>query len=224
MKTRTFLLCVTLLMIFSSFSSLELKAADPERFAKTIDRWTAQDKQNPPEKGLTLFIGSSSIRMWSSLSEDFPELNVLNRGFGGSWTQDVLHYYDRIVQPYSPSKIIFYCGENDIAGGENPEVPYKNFKIFVDKVRKDRPCTDIYYIPMKPSPSRWNLWPKYEAGNNMIRKYCESNNVHYLYTIPQKMIKPDGKPNREIFIKDLLHMNAEGYNIWATEVNKALKK
>lgn len=77
---------------------------------------------------------------------------------------------------------------------------------------------------MKPSPSRWNLWPKYEAGNNMIRKYCESNNVHYLYTIPQKMIKPVGKPNREIFIKDLLHMNAEGYNIWATEVNKALKK
>lgn len=200
------------------------QGADPERFAKTIERWTKEDNKNPPTQGLSLFIGSSSIRMWRSLDEDFPGLETLNRGFGGSWTQDILYYYDKIVKPYSPSKIIFYCGENDIAGGENPEVPYENFKIFVKRVREAKPCTEIYYVPMKPSPKRWNLWPKYEKGNNLIRKYCEANNVHYLHTIPQKMIKPNGEPNPDIFIKDMLHMNAEGYEIWASEINRALKK
>jgi lysophospholipase L1-like esterase len=206
------------------FGNITAKAADPERFATTIDRWTEEDAKTPPPKGLTLFIGSSSIRMWNSLSQDFPGSTTLNRGFGGSWTQDVLHYYDRIVRPYSPARIVFYCGENDIASGESPDVPYKNFKIFVDKVRKERPCTEIYYIPMKPSPKRWNLWQKYEEGNHRIRTFCESNNVHYLHTIPQKMLKQDGTPNPEIFIKDMLHMNADGYKIWAEEVRKAFAK
>ena len=215
---------IMVLFIMSCWASIQTQAADPTRFAKQIDSWTAQDAKKPPPKGSSLFIGSSSIRMWSSLSKDFPQLTTLNRGFGGSWTQDVLHYYDRIVKPYEPSKIIFYCGENDIAGGEDPQVPYKNFKIFVDRVRKSKPCTDIYYIPMKPSPKRWNLWPKYEEGNQLIRKFCEQNNIHYLNTIPQKMLKPDGSPNPEIFIKDMLHMNAKGYKIWTAEIQNALKK
>jgi len=212
------------ILITAFWANMQIQAADPTRFAKQIDTWGAQDAQNPPPKGLSLFIGSSSIRMWSTLSKDFPELTTLNRGFGGSWTQDVLHYYDRIVKPYEPSKIIFYCGENDIAGGEAPQVPFKNFKIFVDRVRQAKPCTEIYYIPMKPSPKRWNLWAKYEEGNQRIRSFCEKNNIHYLHTIPQKMLKNDGTPNPDIFIKDKLHMNAKGYKIWAEEIHKALKK
>jgi lysophospholipase L1-like esterase len=211
-------------LLTSFLVSKPIQAADPARFAKQIDAWTEQDSKNPPKKGLSLFVGSSSIRMWSTLSADFPELTTLNRGFGGSWTQDVLHYYDRIVKPYEPSKIIFYCGENDIAGGEAPQVPFNNFKIFVDHVRKAKPCTEIYYIPMKPSPKRWSLWPKYEEGNQLIRKFCEMNGIHYLHTIPQKMLKKDGTPNPDIFIQDRLHMNAKGYRIWAEEIHKALKK
>jgi hypothetical protein len=39
--------------------------------------------QPPPRHGV-LFIGSSSIRAWSTLPEDFPSVPVINRGFGGS--------------------------------------------------------------------------------------------------------------------------------------------
>ena len=222
MKTR--LPFLPILCLLFTTGNTDAQAADPERFAKTIERWTKEDSKYPPPEGLSLFIGSSSIRMWTSLADDFPDLETLNRGFGGSWTNDVLYYFDKIVKPYSPSKIIFYCGENDIAGGESPEVPYENFKIFVERVRELKPCTEIYYVPMKPSPKRWNLWPKYDKGNNLIRKYCEGNNVHYLHTIPQKMLNPNGEPNPDIFIRDMLHMNVEGYKIWASEVHKALKK
>jgi hypothetical protein len=44
---------------------------------------------DPPPKGGIIFTGSSSIRMWTSLKEDFPGLPVLNRGFGGSMIPEV---------------------------------------------------------------------------------------------------------------------------------------
>ena len=199
-----------------------LEAADPARFARVIDTWGAQDDKAPPAPGGVLFIGSSSIRMWKTLPTDFPGFPTINRGFGGSWTQDVLHYYDRIVRPYKPSKIVFYCGENDIAGGEASCVPVENFKKFVEWARADNPCVEIYYIPMKPSPNRWRLWPEYQRGNGQIRQFCKERKIHYLHTIPQKMITREGRPDAGIFLKDMLHMNDKGYKIWATEVRKAM--
>ena len=202
--------------------ALQTGAADPARFAETIDTWTALDKKNPPPENLVLFIGSSSIKMWKSLERDFPGTNVLNRGFGGSWTNDLLHYMDRIVLPYKPARIVVYCGENDIAHGEAPLVPFENWKTFVARVRKVRPDTKFYYIPIKPNPKRWNFWPKYQQANRLIQQFCEKEGLAYLGDIPRKMLGQDGMPIPGIFAEDKLHLNAEGYKIWAREVRKAL--
>src|ERR1044071_3560888 len=53
-------------------------------FAKEIEAFAASDKTNPPPTGAILFIGSSSIRLWTNLAADFPRHRVINRGFGGS--------------------------------------------------------------------------------------------------------------------------------------------
>jgi lysophospholipase L1-like esterase len=203
--------------------SLQMYAADPARFAKIIDEWTTKDQTNPPPKGLTLFIGSSSIKKWKSLEQDFPKDTVLNRGFGGSWTADVLHYMDRIVLPYKPSRIVVYCGENDIAHGEAMEVPLENWKIFVERIRKILPKTRFYYIPMKPNPKRWNLWPEYQKGNRLIQDYCEKKDISFLGNIPKRMLGEDENPRPGIFAKDQLHLNADGYKIWVEEVRKAFE-
>jgi lysophospholipase L1-like esterase len=203
--------------------SLQMDAADPARFAKIINDWTTKDQATPPPAGLTLFIGSSSIKKWKSLKQDFPKDTVLNRGFGGSWTADLLHYMDRIVLPYKPSRIVVYCGENDIAHGEAMEVPLENWKFFVERVRKVLPKTRLYYIPMKPNPKRWNLWPEYQKGNRLIQDYCEKKDISFLGNIPKRMLGEDGKPRPGIFAKDLLHLNADGYKIWVEEVRKALE-
>ena len=77
-----------------------------------------------------MFIGSSSIRRWSTLAEDFPEINVVNRGFGGSKPSDILFFFDKLIPTVQPQNIVFYCGENDIAKGASPEVPANNWKTF----------------------------------------------------------------------------------------------
>ena len=195
----------------------------PERFAKTIDAWARTDRHDPPPADCTMFLGSSSIRRWNTLAEDFPGVQVLNRGFGGSKTSDVLHFFDKLIPAVKPARIVFYCGENDIAKGAAPEVPALNWKRFVKLVRTVRPDTEFYYIPIKPNPKRWDFWPKYKAANRLIEAHCKTDpRLTYLGGIPGNMLGPNGKPRPCIFAEDRLHLNAAGYKIWAEQVRNAL--
>jgi hypothetical protein len=111
---------------------------DPQRFAKGIAAFERWDRKNAWPADPILFVGSSSIRMWPT-RESFPRLPVLNRGFGGAHISDVNHYFDRVVAPYSPRAIVFYCGDNDIAAGKTPERVLADFRRFVDLVRARLP-------------------------------------------------------------------------------------
>ena len=100
-----------------------------ESAKKTINKFVQLDKQNTTPENAALFVGSSSIRMWKTQTS-FPEYKVINRGFGGSQISDVNYYVDKIVLPYKPELIIFYCGDNDIAAGKTPETVFNDFKKF----------------------------------------------------------------------------------------------
>ena len=56
---------------------------DPARFESEIAAFEAWDHQNSFPHDAILFVGSSSIRLWQT-AESFPDLPVINRGFGGS--------------------------------------------------------------------------------------------------------------------------------------------
>ena len=113
-------------------------------------------RQTPPENAV-LFVGSSSIRAWNNLRQSFPNLKVINRGFGGSHLEDVNYYFDKIVAPYNAKKIVLYAGENDISAGIAPEKVVADYKKFAEMVHQKFPKTKIFYISLKPSPSRWKF-------------------------------------------------------------------
>ena len=94
---------------------------DSSKWESEIKAFEAADKTNPPPHGAVLFIGSSSIRQWKTLAEDFQEYKVINRGFGGSQIIDSVAFADRIIIPYKPRLILLYAGDNDIAAGKSPE-------------------------------------------------------------------------------------------------------
>src|SRR5262245_10261958 len=58
------------------------------KFEKEIVAFEEADKKSPPPQGAIVFIGSSGIRLWKTLAEDFPDHKVINRGFGGSTIAD----------------------------------------------------------------------------------------------------------------------------------------
>ena len=95
--------------------------ATPSDWAKDIDKLTAADATTPPPAGAVVFVGSSSIRFWTTLAEDFPGIPTINRGFGGSELADSVFYADRLVIPYRPRLVVLFAGTNDLWAGKSPE-------------------------------------------------------------------------------------------------------
>jgi lysophospholipase L1-like esterase len=210
--------CVTLLLCSDSSATRAqtTPAADPDpaRFEAEIRAFEAWDRQNSFPHTAVLFVGSSSIRMWQT-AESFPDLPVINRGFGGSHASDVNHFAERIVLKYAPRMIVFYAGDNDIADGKLPQQVFDDFREFVALVRERLPETRIVYLPIKPSLARWPLWPKMQAANALAADFIRRDSQLNYVDTATPMLGANGEPRRELFLEDGLHMNAAGYRLWS---------
>lgn len=203
--------------------TLQPPAADP--FAKWEKNIAAIEKRlrtEPPKPGSVFFAGSSSIVKWD-LKKSFPDKEYVNVGFGGSTIPDSTHFAPRIIIPYKPGTIVFYAGDNDIAQKRTPERVRDDFRAFVAAARKDNPSCLILFIPIKPSVARWKQFETQTKANALVREFCNGDKrLKYVDIVPL-MLGADGAPNAELFVKDGLHMSAQGYELWTAAVSKALK-
>lgn len=179
------------------------------------------DLRQPPAAGQVLFVGSSSIRLWQSLPQDVAPLPVLARGFGGAKTGDVLEVMDRIVLPYHPGAIVYYCGENDL-GESNTDsaAAAAGFFEFCERVHGRLPGTQIYYLSMKPSPARWANWDAIDRGNSIVAAYARDADRVDFIDVSSCLLGPDGRPSPECYAEDGLHLSHEGYARWAAIIRE----
>ena len=216
--------CVALAALLGAGATLAQEAAhdpDPARFEAEIRAFEAWDRQNSFPKDSVLFVGSSSIRMWQT-AESFPDLAVINRGFGGSHASDVNHFAPRIVLKYAPRTIVFYAGDNDLADGKSPQQVAADFERFVELVHAKLPDTEITYLPVKPSLARWKLWPQMQATNALVQAFIDGKERLAYVDTATPMLGADGRPRPELFLEDGLHMNAQGYQIWSDLLRQQL--
>ncbi len=193
------------------------------RFAKDINAFSTLDATNPPPRRAILFIGSSSIRLWKTLASDFPNHRVINRGFGGSQIFDSVNYFERIVLPYKPRKIVMYAGANDINAGKSPEKVLSDYKAFVAKVHASLPKTKIAFISISPNPARWAQVEKVREANRLVEEYSPQDpRLSFINAFPH-MLGSDGLPRPDIFVADRLHMNELGYALWKDIIGPTLK-
>ena len=190
---------------------------DPDRWQSAIE---AFEQQPAPTAGGILFVGSSSIRLWD-LAASFPGQPVINRGFGGSHLADVSHYVDRIVWPYCPRQIVIYAGDNDIAHGLSAIDVVSDFRSLIAKIRVCAPVAEIYYLSIKPSIARWEHYPKMQQANVQIRRLAETDSRLHFVDVAAPMLDDNGQVRPDLFVADGLHLNAQGYDIWARELTAA---
>lgn len=196
--------------------------AGPERFSKEIETFINCDAKNSSPENAVLFVGSSSIKNWDT-ALFFPDLKILNRGFGGSHISDVNYYYDQIVKKYKPAQIIFYAGDNDIAAGKSATQVYQDFSAFAEKAERDLPQTRIYFIAIKPSISRWKFWAQMSAANTLVQQYVAKKSQLFFIDIVPAMLNETFQPDPGLFVKDGLHLNDTGYKVWTEIVSTFLK-
>jgi lysophospholipase L1-like esterase len=211
-----------------SFLALLLFAGAPlhavSKWEKEIAAFEAADAAKPVEKGGIVFVGSSSIRMWKTLAQDFPNHRVLNRGFGGSQIADSVELADRIIFPYEPRLIVLYAGGNDIHAKKTPDQVVADFQAFVAKVRTKLPNTEIAYISIAGNPSRWAEVEDVKEVNRRIEEITKQEKGLKFINVFPRMMGEDGMPKPDIFLPDKLHMNEKGYAIWREVVLAFLGK
>jgi lysophospholipase L1-like esterase len=183
------------------------------KWRSELAAFAESDRTNPPPHGAILFLGSSSFRKWTTMAQDFPGKQVINRGFGGSEVADSVALVDQLVFPYEPRMIVFYAGDNDLAFGKSPEQVVADYRAFVDKVHARLPKTVIAYLSIKPSLLRWRLRDEIMAVNREI-KAMPDKELRFIDIYPL-MLGADGKPKRELFLMDGLHPSAKCYQMWA---------
>jgi len=190
------------------------KVSGKDRYAAEIAKFVEQDKVTPPPQNALLIAGSSSARYWITAAEDFKPYPVINRGFGGSKTTEVLSTMDRIALPYHPRLVIYFAGTNDLAGGSKAEDVLENIRQYIERLRKENPKTGFVIMAGLKSPKRKPNWIEFDKFNDLLQKFCAAGKNLYYVDHNKVMNKPNGEAVAAYYREEgdsALHANAAGY-------------
>lgn len=215
-------LALALLLLVSTSLLAQVPPRDPARWEPNIAAFEAQDRKSPPPRGGIVFVGASSIVRWN-LTEFFPDLPAINRGFGGSELADTAHFVPRTVLPYEPRIVVLYPGENDIARGVAPADVAAAFERLVKVVRGALPQTRILVIGLKPTPARWRFNDQMLDTNRRLREIAGRHEGITYISVEKAMLGPNRLPRPDLFIEDGQHMTRAGYEIWTDIVRPHLR-
>lgn len=212
------LLCLFLGLLASQFA-----------FAQSSTEWESQvvafetrDATQPPPKGETVAVGSSSIRLWSTIRSDLAPAVVEPRGIGGATTIDVLYYLERLVLVHEPRRVLLYAGENDIAGGRAPRDVLATTQEIVSRIHQRLPSTRVVLMSVKPSILRWDKWPRMAEANGLLAAFAATDPRISYVDVSSALFGADGLPARENFADDLLHLSKHGYEVWTSLLRPVL--
>ncbi len=212
---------------YSIFEELR-KAAndDPTVWEQDIQALAAATREAAPPENAILFVGSSSIRLWSSLAEDMAPAPVIQHGFGGSKIEDVNFYAEQLITQWQAPKVVIFVGSNNINGNEEhataPIQIRDQLALLLDTILAARADTQIFYISITPTLFSWDKWASVQEANRLAAELCDSyENAHFIETA-DLFLDEQGEPNKTLYAFDGLHLSAEGYAAWTDRIKPRL--
>lgn len=205
------------------FVSINCLAQDPTRFAEEVAQIEGTES-NYPLANRIVFTGSSSIRLWVDFKSYFPNHNVINTGFGGSETSDLLHYKKELIDNFKPRQVFIYEGDNDLNSGKSGFDVLIDLSYLLAQLLSEDSIEHVVIISPKPSIARWSLREDYEKLNSALKEASALSDKIDFVDVWTPMLNPDGSLKKELFIEDGLHMNKQGYDIWIREIRPFLIK
>ncbi|MBE0650871.1 MAG: G-D-S-L family lipolytic protein [Bacteroidales bacterium] len=203
--------------VFNYFPQREIK-----RYGAEVEKYAKQDSVKFPGRGKVLFVGSSSIRKWTTLQHDMEPIQVINRGFGGSTFPELIYYVNQLIFKYDPKIVVIYEGDNDQLSLTPMQIK-ANADYLDSLIHEKLPETKIIFLSVKPSPARRDKLQSSAVTNDYIKKLCQSNDYTYYGDVWSAMFDKNGKIKTSIFSPDSLHMNVEGYKIWTRIIKNEIE-
>lgn len=151
----------------------------------------------------------------------FGQMKVANFGISGDTTQGVLfRLQNGEGQGFQPKAIMLMIGTNNAATCSSAEIA-EGVGAVVAELRKDFPAAKILLLAIFPRAAPGDpLRQTVEAVNPIIAKLHDGKNIFYL-DIGKKFLAPDGTIPDDI-MRDKLHPDHKGYEIWAEAVKEPL--
>lgn len=198
----------------------------PARWEEDVVAYERRDAEHPPIPGGICLVGSSNIRLWTTLADDFPGMNVVNRGVGGCRLTELTEFAPRLVAAADPRAIVVSAGTNDIGSGATAEEVLDGFRRLVATLRADRPDVTIAFLAIAPSIKRWEQRDRQAAANNAVKAFIASSGDAKLRYLDANagLLGPDGTPDPVCFVEDLQHPSEEGNARRAAILRPAFKE
>jgi lysophospholipase L1-like esterase len=196
----------------------------PNPFESEVNALDARLSQSPITSSPIIFYGSSSIRLWKSLQQDFSGYAVLNCGFGGSRLTDCVRYANRLVIPRKPSAIVVYAGDNDLAIGTPPEKVFQSFRQLFAIFRSYSPSIPIAFVSVKPAPARVMFLENILKFNELVEAFLKTQPETEYIDVCSDMLGHDRRPIQSLFVSDQVHLSPAGYEILRKEIGEFLSQ
>lgn len=204
---------------------------DPEIIEQATERWEEEirkleerDEEEPDPDEAILFVGSSSIRLWDQMAEDMAPFPTIQRGYGGAKFSDVAVFAPRLLTPHRYRALVIFVA-NDVTGSDadrSPQQVIQWLRSIVDVSRAHQPDASIFVIEITPSASRYDAWPKIRDVNAALREFCLTEAKTTFIPTAQYYLDAQNQPRVELFRDDRLHLNRDGYRLWAKLIKRRL--
>ena len=177
-----------------------------------------------------VFVGDSITHNWEGargpgsdlggkpLAELKKKYSVLNLGFGGDSTRNVLWRLENgELDGYKAKCFMLMIGTNN--GDKRPEDTAAGIKAILDLIARKQPQAKTILLPVFPSGATADHpWRRSkEKINALIKDFADGDKVVWC-DFNARFLNPDGTFPKGMMMKDDLHPLAPGYDIWAEEV------
>jgi lysophospholipase L1-like esterase len=200
-------------------SIVPVPTTNPATIARNQQLVASAAHSNAP----VVFLGDSVTEMWETngqavWAQNYAPLNALNEGIGGDATQNILWRIENgDLNGLNPKVVVLMAGINDFPGGDTPQEVADGVTAIVEELRQRLPDTKVLVLGMLPAViagADGNFMPVISATNQLLAGLADSQHVFFLNMWPA-FTYADGSFNPTLHISDGLHLNQQGYAVWA---------
>jgi lysophospholipase L1-like esterase len=175
-------------------------------------------KSYPNSKKDIIFVGNS-ITQGVDWAELLQNKHARNRGISGDITYGVLERLSELTEG-QPASIFVLIGINDIEHNIPDSLIVNNYRRIIRRIKAESPRTKIYFHTLLPVNNEFTQFKKHYNKdehiafvNTELKKIASEENITLIDLHPH-FLDASGKLDKR-YTMDGLHLNAEGYKVWA---------
>lgn len=165
-----------------------------------------------------IFLGNS-ITAYTNWNELLRLPQARNRGISGDTTYGILERLDEITEG-KPAKVFILIGINDISRNVPAKLILKNCEKILNCIKSGSPETKIYFQTILPVNNTFTRYKNHYNKDDIIHSVNEGLKIIAerekitLIDLHPYFLDKDNRLDKK-YTEEGLHLNAEGYKLWA---------